>query len=311
MNKILYKVIIGLFILLNAWSAMAQQDPMFTQYNKNPLSINPAIAGVQDINNLTLLMRAQWVGIEGAPKTSTLTYQTALKNEMGLGASLIYDRIGPVSQTGFYADYGYHLKLNKEKDRNLSLGLMAGLNYYSFDLVSLRVNEEDDDIPTDGRYVMWLPNFGVGAFYYTPKFYSGFSIPKLLRNSLSKNDNTLTVDSKEERHIFIMLGYIWDINPHLKFRPSVIGRMVNGAPASLDLNGALIYNDNISIGVLYRTGVSIGGIVGWKLNDRLRMSYSYDFYNKNMGSYSYGSHEIVLSYELTRKNQRVLSPRYF
>lgn len=311
MNRIVYKLIVGIFLVMSVWSARAQQDPMFTQYNKNPLTINPAIAGVRNINNLTLLLRSQWVGMEGAPKTSTLSYQTILNNEMGLGLNLIYDQIGPVSQTGVYADYAYRLTIDQEKDRNLSLGLMLGLNHYSFDLVSLRVNEYDEDIPVGGRYTMWLPNFGVGGFYYTPKFFLGFSIPKLLKNSLSAADNTLTAADREERHIFAMTGAIFELNPYIKLRPSAIGRIVNGAPASLDLNASLIYNDKISVGALYRIGVSIGGIIGWQLNDQLHLSYSYDFYNKNLGSYSFGTHEIVLSYEFKKKGQRILSPRYF
>lgn len=311
MNRIVNKLIVGIFLVMSVWSAQAQQDPMFTQYNKNPLSVNPAIAGVRNINNLTLLLRSQWVGMEGAPKTSTLSYQTIMKDEMGLGVNLIYDKIGPVMQTGVYADYAYRITIDKEKDRNLSLGLMLGVNHYSFDLVSLRVNDYDEDIPVGGRYVKWLPNFGVGGFYYTPKFYFGFSIPKLLKNSLSDVDNTLTAEDREERHSFAMTGTIVNLNPSLKLRPSAIGRMVNGAPASLDLNASLIYNDKISIGALYRVGVSFGGIVGWQLNDQLYLSYSYDFYNRNLGSYSFGTHEIVLSYAFKKRGERILSPRYF
>jgi type IX secretion system PorP/SprF family membrane protein len=311
MIRIIYKFIFWGIFMLMGWFAQAQQDPMFTQYNKNPLSINPAIAGMYDSNNLTLLLRSQWVGMEGAPKTSTITYQNKLNNNMGLGASFIYDRIGPIIQTGIYADYAYHLTLDKEKFRNLSLGLMMGVNHYSFDLISLQVNEFDDDIPVDGRYTLWLPNFGVGAFYYAPKFFFGISVPKLLRNSLTDVDNTLTLESREERHLFAMTGSLLELNPYFKFRPSAIGRMVNGAPVSLDLNASLIYNDKISFGALYRVGVSIGGIAGWQLSDKLYLSYSYDFFNRKLGRYSFGTHEIVLSYDFKKKTERVISPRYF
>lgn len=311
MNKVTYKLIAGFVLLLLVWDLKAQQDPMYTQYNLNPININPAIAGVRDYDNVTLVLRSQWVGIEGAPKTSTLAYQTLLNNEMGLAVNLIHDRIGPVIQTGFYADYAYHLLINQEKNRRLSLGLMVGLNHYAFDLMGLHANEADDDIPNDGLYNMFLPNFGVGSFYYTPNFYLGFSVPKLLRNSLSPDENTLTSVNREERHFFLMSGYIWKINPNFKLRPSFIGRMVNGAPVSLDLNATIIYNDKIYLGALYRAGVSIGGIIGWQLNDNLYLGYSYDFYNRSIGNFSFGTHEIVLSYDIKQKNKRVLSPRYF
>lgn len=311
MNKILTKLIIAVVLVLCAGLVKAQQDPMFTQYNKNPMSINPAIAGIRNNNNITMLIRSQWVGMEGAPKTSTLSYQDRLSNHMGLGANLIYDRIGPVIQTGFYADYSYHLMINQEKKSNLSLGLMAGLNHYSFDLVSLHANEYDEDIPRDGRYSLWLPNFGVGAVYYTPEFLFGVSIPKLLRNSLNEKGNTLTAEGREERHYFAMTSYLWQLNPTTVLRPSSIVRIVNGAPVSLDLSASVIYRDKITLGGLYRYGVSFGGIIGWQFNQHLFLSYSYDFYNRNLGSLSYGTHEIVLSYDLAKVGQRILSPRYF
>ncbi|MBN2806687.1 MAG: type IX secretion system membrane protein PorP/SprF [Prolixibacteraceae bacterium] len=293
-------------------SVWAQQDPMFTQYVTNPITINPAIAGVRNITNLSMFQRLQWAGMEGAPKTTSLSYQTYLnKNKVGLAGNLIHDRIGPVIQTGLYFDYAYHLTLNDEKKRKLALGLMGGFNYYSFDLMSLRVNDPDVDVPVDGVNHRFLPNFGLGMFYHTPNFFFGASLPKILRNSLSDVNNTLTVEDREERHLFMMTGAILEINPQFKFRPSAIGRLVNGSPASLDLNATFVYNEQIWLGALYRLGVSWGAMAGWQLNKQLYLAYSYDFSHKLMRGGNFGTHEITISYDLKFEQQRVISPRYF
>jgi type IX secretion system PorP/SprF family membrane protein len=306
------KFILSLGLLIMTASVFAQQDPMYTQYITNPITINPAIAGIRNITNLSLVYRNQWVGMEGAPNTTALSYQTLLsQRKVGLAGTMIHDRIGPVVQTGLYADYAYHLTLDKVKKRQLALGLMGGFNYYSFDIVSLRSSHPDDDIPVDGLNRRFLPNFGVGAFYHTPSYFLGASLPKLLRNSLSKTDNTLTAESREERHLFVMTGAIIDINPLFKFRPSTIGRMVNGAPASLDINATIVYNEQVWLGALYRLGVSWGAMMGWQISKQMYIAYSYDFSHKLLRGAQFGTHEIMLSFDLQFEVQRVISPRYF
>jgi type IX secretion system PorP/SprF family membrane protein len=297
------KLILGLIFVLEGASVWAQQDPMFTQYMTNPVTINPSIAGSRKVDNLSLVFRKQWVGIEGAPTTASLSYQGAFfNNKVGLGCNLIHDIIGPVVQTGLYFDYAYHLKINEEKKQYLSLGIMGGFNYYTFDLYSLRSDVPDDDIAISGIERRFLPNFGIGLFYHTPNFFFGASMPKILRNSLSKADNTLTLEDKEERHFFAMTGIIIDITQNIKFKPSMIGRVVNGAPLSLDLTATFMFYDKVWLGAMYRVGSSWGGLVRWQINPKLHLGYSFDFANSRLKSFNNGSHEIYISYDFVSDN---------
>jgi type IX secretion system PorP/SprF family membrane protein len=304
------KYLIGLYLLLSAANVLAQQDPMFTQYITNPVSINPAITGVNKISMLSLLYRKQWVGINGSPTTILLTFDGVPKyRNMGLGGSLIQDRIGPVVQTGLYFNYAYHVKFDDEK--NLSLGLMGGANYYKFDLLSLYYDNPDQDIPIDGIYKKLLPNFGFGAFYYTPKYFLGFSIPKLLRNSLSDVGTNLTTENREERHMFVWAGMLINLNDKIRFKPSLIGRVVNGSPVSLDMNATFILYDKVWFGVLYRLGVTWGGLVRWQIIDNIQFGYSYDLSSSRVKGYGTGTHEIYISYSFFKKGERIISPRFF
>jgi type IX secretion system PorP/SprF family membrane protein len=306
------KLIIILLIVFGWRAVWAQQDPMFTQYTTNPVTVNPAIAGFRKVDNISLVSRKQWVGIDGAPTTVTLAYQGSFSDDnVGLGLNLIHDRLGPVVQTGVYFDYAYHLILDNVKRSRLSLGVMGGFNYYVYDLLSLYYNDSDDDITNDGYDNKFLPNFGVGIFYHNPKYFMGISVPKILRNSLSDSDNTLTVSDKEERHSFVMAGGIFILAENIKFKPSFIIRGVNGSPASVDLNATVMLYDKIWLGAMYRIGSSGGGIIRWQLNDNLHVGYSFDFATSRLKAYNSGTHEVLLSLDIFSRKPKSNVERIF
>lgn len=304
------KYIIGLIFILVEVSVWGQQDPMFTQYITNPVSINPAITGCNEITTLSLVYREQWVGVDGAPSTMLITFEGVPRfRKMGLGGSFIYDKIGPVIQTGIYMNYAYRVQLDENK--KLSFGLMGGVNFYQFDLVSLIYEGSDDDIPVNGLYSKFLPNFGFGAFYYTPKFFAGFSIPKLMRNQLFDTSSSHKYENREEIHVFSWIGTIISLNDNINFKPSLVGRVVNGSPLSLDVNATFELYDKVWLGVLYRLGVTWGGLARFQVKDNLNIGYSYDLFSSRTGGFGAGSHEIFISYTFKKPDNRILSPRYF
>lgn len=303
-------IVILLMLLFNIWNATAQQDPMFTQYMHNPVSINPAYAGSRGTLNFVALDRMQWVGLEGAPKTLTLSVNSPfLGYNVGIGLSLIYDEVGPTKQTGIYADYAYHLKVSDKS--KLSFGIKGGVNIFDVNLYNLRGAQNDELILLNGNRTMYLPNFGVGTYLYSDRYYIGFSIPKLLQNSLSDYGNNLKVANKEDRHIFLTGGFVVDLAENIKFEPSTTFRMVSGAPLSAEFSAALLFQDRIWVGAMYRIGDSFGGMVKFNITDQLSLGYSYDLTNSLLTPYSQGTHEIYISYDVAFKNKKILSPRYF
>lgn len=302
--------IIALLLIFIAIKGFAQQDPMYTQYMNNPLIINPAYAGTRGMPVLTGVFRKQWVGIEGAPETSTISYQSPIKRyNFGAGGNLVFDAVGPVTQTGLYIDYSYLIMFKEQ--RTLSLGLDAGMNYYHLNYSSLNYNYPDDDINATENESLFLPNFGVGAFYYSNKVYLGLSIPKLLKNSLEKGSIDIEHLSREEWHWFLMGGAILPLSPYIDFKPSFIARMTQGAPLSVDISGVLMLNKKVWVGLNYRFKESLGGIVRWQISPSLEIGYSYDYSYYNFGPFNKGSHEILIGYSVVRKEKRILSPRYF
>lgn len=294
-----------LFLVGIVGSVSAQQDPMFTQYMHNPVSINPAYAGSRGTLNAVVMNRQQWVGIEGAPNTMTLSINSPfIGYNVGVGLSLIYDRIDPTRQVGVYTDYAYHLKMTDKI--KFALGLKAGFNMYDVNTLSLRGAQYEDN-PTAEK--MYLPNFGIGTYMYSDRFYLGLSVPKMLQNSLSDNKNTLL--NKEERHYFFTGGMVFDISDRVRFKPSFTLRMVAGAPLSSEFSGAVILHDRLWLGGMYRYTEAMGGMVKFDITTQLAMGYSYDTTLSRLGNYNHGTHEVYVSYDIAYRNKKILSPRFF
>ena len=93
MKNVLY---LNLIIILNivSCSLSSQQEPMFTQYMDNQIFVNPAFTGAKDYLEITGVYREQWVGINGAPNSTTFSFQTPLKNKsLAIGADFLNDKI--------------------------------------------------------------------------------------------------------------------------------------------------------------------------------------------------------------------------
>ena len=288
--------------------ARAQQDPLYSQYMFNMLAVNPAYAGSADIFTTMLLSRHQWVGFAGAPSTQTLLAHTPLKVKgVSLGFSMLNDRIGPTRQTGAYLDFAYRIRTGK--DTRLAFGLKGGANLYQADLAALRTVDPDAaNASVSGKL---LPNFGFGVFWHSPTYYVGLSTPKLLQNEIDAIPAAGIVTAVERRHWFFTAGYVLAINRGIKFRPSVMARMVAGAPLSIDVNANFLFRERIWLGAMYRVGNAFGVLGQYQVNDQLRIGYAFDLTTTSIGAYNAGTHEVMLNYDLRFFTGRAVSPRYF
>lgn len=301
------RALVGL-LLLSACAARAQQDPLFSQYMFNTLAVNPAYAGSADVFTVMALSRHQWVGFEGAPTTQTLLAHTPLRNvNMGLGLSILNDKVGPTRQTGAYADYAYRIRTGT--NTRLAFGLKGGVNVYQADIAAL--TSVDPDVASVNVKGKALPNFGFGLFWHGPRYYLGASAPKLLENDIDAVAEAGIVTATEARHWFLLGGYVLDLDRSIKFKPSFMLRVVQGAPLSVDLNANFLFRERIWLGAMYRVGNAFGVLGQYQVNDQFRVGYAFDLTTTKIGAYNAGTHEIMLNYDLRFFTGRTVSPRYF
>jgi type IX secretion system PorP/SprF family membrane protein len=306
MRSLTHAMLVSVLVVFSGM-ARAQQDPLYSQYMFNTLAFNPAYAGSAGVFSAMALSRHQWVGFSGAPSTQTLTVNSPIvSRSMALGGTLLNDKAGPMRQTGAFLDYAYRIRTGEGSQ--LAFGLRGGINVARADLASLNTVEVDP-ANADIRGMM-MPNFGFGLFWHAPQWYAGLSLPKLVRNSFALEGVPL-VSVSEERHYFLMGGYVTDLGPDLKFKPSMMLRVVPGAPVSLDLNGNFLLRERIWFGALYRLGNAFGLMAQYQANDQLRVGYAFDLTTTRLGAYNAGTHELMIAYDLRFFQGNAVSPRYF
>jgi type IX secretion system PorP/SprF family membrane protein len=308
------KITFALVLILGALSIKAQQSPMYTHYMYNTLMINPAYAGSRDALTITALNRSQWVSFKGAPLTQTLNLHSPIRNKhIGLGLSLMNDRIGPTNNSSAFVDFAFIMKLTEKS--KLALGLSGGVNVFSADLNSLDLTEQNDPAFSNNVENRIMPNFGFGAYYSRERFYAGASIPYLLENSYSNamgsDGNTLI--GKEKRHYFFIAGAIFHLSPTLALKPTTFVKVTSAAPVQADFTLSFILMEKFQLGAMYRTGDAVGLLAGLNITEQFFLGYSFDWsYGVRTGEYNNGSHELVLRYDfIFNSNKQIRSSRYF
>lgn len=304
------KAILGSLLTLFISTVSAQQDAMVSQYMFNGLFLNPGYAGSHPYFSSTAMHRTQWVNFEGAPRTSSLAIDGPLqKDKMGLGLLIVNDKIGVTQQTDIYANYAYKIKV---AEGNLAFGLKAGVSAYCARLSDLTVWDEADGAFAGDRSSRWLPKFGFGAYYYSQKAYAGFSIPTLVAYDPGRDFSfDIEKSASLRRHYYFNTGYVIDISPLVKLKPSLLVKYVSAAPVQADLNMNVLLYDALWLGASYRTGDAIAAIGEYQVTPRLRIGYTYDFTTSIMNRYSNGTHEIIIGYDLRNEKVKMKTPRYF
>jgi type IX secretion system PorP/SprF family membrane protein len=286
--------------------SFAQQDAQFTQYMYNTININPAYAGSRGALSIFALHRTQWVGLDGAPVTNAVSVNTPLNETLlGLGVSIINDKIGPIHENTISADISYTIPTSETV--KLSFGIKATANL--FDLDVSRLNPVDDDPSLHDYNNKFSPNIGAGIYLHSDKAYVGLSVPNFIETN-RYDDNAVAV-FKEKINYYLIAGYIFDLNNSIKFKPALLTKMVKGAPLQVDVSGNLMFNEKLVIGLAYRWSAAVSAMVGFHVSDALYLGYGYDLETTNLDNYNSGSHEIFLRYDLFRKNKKMTTQRFF
>lgn len=309
------KIISHLIILLTVTIMWSQQDVQYTQYMYNMSVINPAYTtGQIGVYNLGILYRTQWVGVNGAPKSSNLFAHHALTDNIEVGLTYLNDNIGDIiKENNLFADFAY--KLNLQEHGNLSFGLKTGVSFFNTDFTGLDL--ESGGIATDPNFSENINqtnfNIGAGIYYNTDKFYVGFSVPYIL-----KSNYFITEDGKyqniQKPHFYFTSGYVFTINKDFKFKPAFLTKAVSGAPVSLDLTANFLYLNRLEFGIGYRLEDAVIGLINFRITPKMRLGYSYDHTLSSLDAYSSGSHEFFLLYNLGNFNTFNgfdKSPRFF
>jgi len=294
-------------MLLTGWMSFAQQDAQYTQYMYNTININPAYAGSRGVMSFFGLHRTQWVGLDGAPVTNAFSMNTPIEfTNLGLGLSFVNDRIGPTSENTISADVSYSVQTSE--NYKLSFGVKATGNLFNLDVTRLTYQNPNDPLlqNLNNNFSM---NVGAGVYFHSDKSYVGLSVPNFFETK-RYDDNDVAV-YKERMNFYLIGGYVFDLSPNLKFKPAFLSKVVEGAPFQLDVSGNFLIQEKLTLGAAWRWGAAMSAMVGFQITDGLFAGYAYDLETTRLANYNSGSHEIFLRFELFRRDDRIVSPRFF
>ncbi|TXN36711.1 type IX secretion system membrane protein PorP/SprF [Flagellimonas hymeniacidonis] len=306
-----------LFIVVVFQGLVAQQDAQYTQYMFNTLSVNPAYAGSRGQLSFAGLYRSQWVGLDGAPETFTLNLHSPIRNSrLGYGVSIVNDNIGDGVVQETYLDAVLSYTIDVGLDSKLSFGLKAGGNMLNLDFNGLR-NFDQEVVNQDNIDNQFSPNFGLGLYYHTDRFYAGVSAPNILETEYFDNArgdvNSVNFLATERINFYVITGYVFDLNADLKFKPALLTKAVGGAPLQVDLSANFLYAEKFSFGAAYRLDAAISALAGFQITDQIMLGLAYDRETTELGGTQFndGSFEVFLRLELVKAFQKTVSPRFF
>lgn len=295
----------------------AQQDAQYTQYMFNTMSVNPAYAGSRGQLSIAALYRAQWVGLDGAPETQTLNIHSPIRNSrLGYGISVVNDNIGDGVVQETYLDAVLSYTIDVSLEGKLSFGLKVGGNLLNLDFNGLN-NFDNEPITGDNIENEFSPNFGLGVYYHTNRFYAGLSAPNLLEtdhfDNSQRDANDVQFLSTDRINFYLITGYVFDLSGNLKFKPAFLTKVVSGAPLQLDFSANFLFNEKFSFGAAYRWDAAFSALAGFQLSDQFMLGLAYDRETTELGSTQFndGSFEVFLRFELVKSFQRLVSPRFF
>ena len=290
--KISIKSIAILLFVLMGLKSYSQQEPLYTQYYNNFSLINPAYSGSNGHFTVTANIRNQWAGQEGSPETQTFSVHGAFGKNVGLGLSVVHDKVFIWNNTDIYADFSYNLALTEIS--TISFGLKAGGSFLDVNLQDLGMT---NDPSLNENINKFNPNLGVGVYYYTDKLYASVSTVNLLETAYYDKDNS-TSKASDKMVFYLSAGYIFELGETLKFRPSFLTRTVAGSPLSTDVSASFLWNDKLELALSHRFNSSLSGLFQVRINKNVKVGYSYDKLTSNLGNYNNGSHEISLLFDL-------------
>lgn len=289
--------ILLLLVLLVIFSVNAQQLPQLSQYQFNDYIFNPAVAGSRQTFELRSGHRYQWVGIQDAPRTFTLSGISPVGEKMGVGGYLFTDNVGPTRRTGLQFSYAYHLRLNEQL--KLSLSLSAGILQFLIDGSKIQLHDPGDPAMDEQLRGQTVADAKFGFLLYHDRFWFGASAPQILRNKVYFLDESETLSQMND-HYFVMGGYRLPLGEDFRLEPSFLVKYVSPVPPKLDLTATVHYRNTVWLGATYRTNDAWCAMVGYWLGETFQFGYSYDIITSNLRNYSTGSHELMLAVTIGR-----------
>lgn len=292
------KIRVFLLLLSLPILGFGQQESYYSLYRYNMNVINPAYAGADASNMLSFTSRSQWASVQDAPNTLAFAFSSARENNVGLGISLVSDKVFIEQQTFAYIDFSYKLQISGES--LLFLGLKGGGNFYSADPTALTTYASIGD-PSQISLSKFNPNIGAGAYLKGTNYWVSFSIPRLF--NVKRDTDNLAITAKDRVHTYLGGGVDLAVSNGVLVKPSVMIRKVKGLPTTADITGMVSWQNQFDVGLSIRTNSSMAlmSMISLGMFD---VGYAYETPTDNgLSQLNLRTHELVFRINLGEGDQ--------
>ena len=306
MKKLLY---IAIFLAGFLLEANSQQVPLYSQYVLNGFLLNPAVAGSEGYTAVNLTAREQWIGMDHAPGTYALSFQTRILRKsyisrgssvrrrstsstrggkVGLGGYIFTDRNGAVERTGLKATYAYHINFAHSQ---LSFGLSGVMYQFRLNEELIHLADPGDALWLGAHKSVFIPDADFGVYYTARNYWGGFSVDQLFESTLKLGDSGYD-RYVMERNYYLIGGYDFELNRDLIFTPSTLLKYAENGKFQVDVSGKFYFQQMFWTGLTYRTGQAIIVMAGVSV-DKFVFGYAFDIGLNSIQKHSYGTHEFT------------------
>ncbi len=292
------KYILNILFVFSCLSIFGQQQGLFTNYFLNDYYFNPATAGSKEVSIANFSYKNQWVGFEGSPEIIMGNISGSIKNEgkMGYGVTVISDKIGFTNNLSILITYAHHVKINDKL--KLGLGLQTGYLQNTVKLYDTKLADAGDEVFAGNVLTENGIDFNTGVNLYSDQYYIMAAVNHLFIDKLNLTD----YNQRLEKNYNLIGGYKFKIEKQkLEIEPCIMLQYIATAPTNITTAIKTTYNNNYWLGLSYNSSETIGFGLGYIMKDRINVGYAYDLSLSELNNYHSGSHEISISYILTRK----------
>ena len=324
---------LGLAVLLFTTPAAFAQDIHFSQFDMQPLVVNPAFTGMFFGKvRANAIYRTQWASVTTPYKTIGASVDLPIKAEdngyLAGGLQVFKDQAGDGNLSNFTGllSLSYHKLFGGNnssdyKGSDLAIGLQGGYAQKSIDLSKLYFGDEfvnGSFVPgSTAEYKLGLGNsvnyFVVNAgLCFSSATSSRFSyVIGLAANNLNQPNDAILKKKNSDVGLAMRytgeLGFIWKVGDKLDLRPAVFYQSQASASELIFGNefhyaltndyGDVNFTPAVFLGGWMRNGDAIM-ITGGIEFSNIRVGLAYDYNNSSLNSASNGNggFEIALKY---------------
>ncbi len=292
------KIISTILLIIIANFVFSQQIPIQNQFLVNKFAIAPAYAGYSGHTEAFINYRQNWIGIDGAPKLTTASFNGKIAGNMGYGLSAMAESSGNFSQIYITGAYAYHLKFRDNVSLNFGLAPQLFRNQMDLSKINSYGTQLDPMLQNNNGLAVTAFDVGISSVFIMNGINIGISVPRTIGMSFDYKGTDASYQLK--RHYIAFATWEENITEKIALTPLVLVRTTEKSELNFEVGLIAKMNDRLWGGASYRADNSIVTSVGGVVGDRLVLNYSYEFGIGGLATANSGTHEFTMGFLMKR-----------